>query len=381
MLGKLNIANTVLVGMSQAVSVRPDRCGRMCHKNYACNLCETNCPTQAIKVGQVGTKITVEWDKCSYCGICVNICPTGVYGIREMSYASFLDAYLLKLSDKGVLKLSCKEISNQEDKTPKPLALAQKAPDVDKAALVECLGIFGLPDILYLYTNGANIVNFEFPKCEKCPNRYGRAIFEEELDELEKLTEYFENLKGTQITRAEDGIKIVFPKQFERKVISKKEEKAAKNAEPVTRRGMFDLMRKNAMDTALRSATLLTPQEIPSRTLLSDTKEVPAKRRIFLDSLINLGKLLKDTIPTGPYFYSVEIDNGQCAFCKVCTRFCSTGALSVSDDGKQILFTAAHCVSCGMCKISCYRQYIKQNKTVPLRDLFSAITICSKSEA
>ncbi len=398
MLGKFNIANTVLVGMSQAVSVRPERCNRMCHKSSTCRLCETNCPTQAIKVGAVGTKISVEWDKCSYCGICVNICPTGVYGVREMSYAAFLDTYLKKLTDEGVLKLSCKESTKQTDEEEKEPASREemlaarteklrkgivgtlRLPDREKASLVECMGIFGLPDILYLYTRGAKEIRFEFPQCANCHNRHGRGILEDELDELEKLSEYFEYLKGTQITRTDDEIRIVFPKQFEKKILAKAEEKAAKRAEPVTRRGMFDMLRQNAMDTALRSASLLTPQEIPNRTPFRDTKEVPVKRKIFLDSIVNLGRLLKEEAPIGPYFFSQEIDNEKCSFCKVCTRFCPTGALHVSEDDKQILFTAAYCTSCGMCKISCYQKFIKTNKTVRLKDFFSDVAVYTRPE-
>lgn len=376
MLSKFNLANTVLVGMSQAVSVRPDRCGRMCHKNYECTLCETNCPMQAIMIGAVGTNINVNWDKCSYCGICVNICPTGVYGVREISYSSFLDTYLQKLTDKGRIKLSCKENlkqnKNEESVTGGNIrSAAEKPHDKEDSALLECMGILGMPDILYLYLYGAKEIYLDFPKCVECQNRYGREIFEDELDELIKLAEYFENLKDVQITRTNSEIKIIFPKQFEKKIVSITEENAVKRAQQVTRRGIFDILRQNATDTALRSASLLTPQEIPSRTLFNDKKEVPVKRKIFLNSIIGLGKLLKEEISVGSYFFSMRIDSEKCTFCKVCTRFCLTGALSVSEDGKQILFTAAYCVSCGMCKISCYQKYIKTDKTVYLKDFFS----------
>jgi len=363
-------------------------------------LCETNCPTQAIKVGAVGTKISVEWEKCTYCGICVNICPTGVYGVREMSYASFLDTYLQKLTDKDVLKLSCKESTKQNEEdiieqvplSREDILAARTArlrsgitgalhlPDREKAALIECIGILGVPDILYLYTRGAKEIHLEFPKCEKCHNLHGRGIFEDELDELEKLAGYFENLNGIQITRTESEIKIIFPIQFEKKIVTKNEEKSAARTQQVTRRGMFDLLRKNAADTALRSASLLTPQEIPNRTIFSDVKEVPVKRKIFLDSIINLGKLLKEDISVDPYFFSMEINNEKCTFCKICTRFCPTGALCVSEDGKQIQFTAAYCTSCGMCKISCYQKYIKIHKNAHLKDFFSAIVKFTKKE-
>ncbi|MDR2884624.1 MAG: 4Fe-4S binding protein [Deferribacteraceae bacterium] len=350
MFGKFNLANSVLVGMSQAVGVRPERCNKMCHKLSKCNLCETNCPTGAIKVGDVGSTVNIDWDSCTYCGICVNICPTGVFNIREMEYENFLKEYLGKITPEGELKLSCK-VSKSD------------------AAMMECLGIIGLPDLLYLYTHGASKIIIETPDCTACASKYGRDIVTDEIEELKKLSTYFEYLDGVQITHEQSSITIKFPKQFPISAPDPKEEKALKMAQTVDRRGMFGFFRDNAADTLVKSAALLTPQELPTRTTARTTKEVPAKRKLLIESLLSCGKLLKDEIRIGAYFYNFEIAT-DCVLCKVCTRMCPTGAFHMSEDDKQILFNPSNCTSCGMCRISCYYGYIVPSKTLNLKELF-----------
>ena len=365
MFDKFKLANSMLVGMAQSVSVKPERCSRMCHKNAKCNLCETNCPVGVIQVGTVGTSISIKWDECSYCGICINICPTGVYGVRELGYEGFLKSYLKGIDDRGILTLSCREsVKNEDTKS-----------SAENADLVECLGIFGLADFLWFYVNGAKEIVFIFPDCDTCVNMYGKSILTDELAELIKLSAYFEHLEGTEIKEEDKHIRIIFPKSFERtKPLQKMDEI---KAESVTRRGMFELLGRNAKDTALRSAVLLTPQEIPKRTPFRTEKILPVKRRIFLDGLTNCGKILKEETSAGPYFFAIDIAPG-CNLCRVCVRFCPTEAIKMSEDEKEILFTPAYCLSCGMCLISCYHKYISRKKTVNIRELFKEEIKASK---
>jgi ferredoxin len=324
----------------------------------------------AIKVGTVGSNIAVDWEKCSYCGICVNICPTGVYGIREKSYVDFLNSYVDKISESGLLNLSCKKIDK-----------ASFAKDENPPVLMECLGIIGLTDILYFYTHGAKQIELRFPDCAGCVNKFGYEIVEDELEELRKLTEYFEYLAGTEIASSivnnERVISIHFPKSFEKPIPVAMQQKEAKEKETVSRRGMFQLLRQSATDTAIRSAALLTPQNLPERTPFRKDKAVPIKRRLFLDSLTQLGKLLKIDMPVGAYFYNQSISD-KCKFCKICVRFCHSGALSTNEEtaGSFALnFNASICTACGMCKVSCYHKLIKSEKTLDMRTFFDEIAL------
>lgn len=372
MFGKFDLANTVLVGMSQSVSVKPELCNRMCHKSSKCSLCETNCPVGAITVGSVGTNIKIDWEKCTYCAICVNICPVGVYGIREMSYKKFLATYVAAISEDGVLRLGCEEQKRIAEDTDIRTKIAQNTvKNEESSVLVSCMGIFGVPDILYFYVHGAKKIIFHFPKCENCQNIYGKSILEDEIYEFKKLIPCFEHLEDTAIDIDEDTITITFPLQFPKHLEIKSRAEEIK-AEPVTRRGMFDFMYKNATDTALKSAVFLTPQNLPEKTPFRDKKELSAKRKIFIESIIKCGKLLQDTIKPGSYFFSQTIDSDSCKRCKICTRFCPSGALHLDED-ENIVFAAAECVSCGMCLISCYHKYIKADKEVNLKTFYQDV--------
>jgi ferredoxin len=333
MLSRFNLANTVLVGMAQAVSVHAERCNRLCHKSATCNLCETNCPAGAIKVGTVGSNIQVDWTKCTYCGICINICPTGTFGVREKSYTGFLNTYVDKITEQGLLKLACKKIDKDDIKK-----------DGEPPVLMECLGMVGLTDILYFYTHGAKQIQLNFPDCADCVNKYGKDIVMDEVDELKRLVDYFEYLQGTEILINDTRITLKFPQKYEKPATEAEQKKVANEQEVVSRRAMFQLLRKNATDTALRSAALLTPQNLPDKTPFRKDKILPVKRRIFIDSLVALGKLLKTEMPVGAYFYNQSIAR-NCKYCKICVRFCHSGALAANaaegDSCANITFNAS----------------------------------------
>jgi ferredoxin len=358
MFNRFNFANTVLVGLAQSVSVRAERCGRICHKDYKCRLCETNCPVKAIKVGEVGTKISIDWDLCTYCGICTNICPTGVFGLREMSRAAFLDTYLQKASS-GVLKLSCKQAQLEEG----------------GYAVFECLGILGAAELLYFYIHSCKEIAVVSGDCSECANKFGLDILKDEVAELAKLAGYFERLKDMRAEVSENKLTLSFPYSFPPKEFAAQPQK---KEEPVSRREVFELVGKNIADNAIKSAALLSPQVIPSKTPIRLTKEVTFRRQLFLEGISSMGRITESVVPISQHFFSQEIDAQNCTFCKICTRFCPTGALHCGE-GEELLFTAADCSVCGMCLVSCYHKCIKPSKTLDLRDFFNEVIKAKKS--
>ena len=75
MINKLEIASMVFEGVSRSISVAPKYCSKIKHKSAPCTLCYTLCPVEDIHIGGPGETITVEWDKCTGCGLCVERCP------------------------------------------------------------------------------------------------------------------------------------------------------------------------------------------------------------------------------------------------------------------------------------------------------------------
>lgn len=340
MFPKLNAAGRVLAGMLQQIDVRAERCNRMCHKYAQCTLCETNCPVRAISVGEVRTNIEVDWEKCTDCGICVNVCPTGVFSFKGLSYLDFLKSRTAGIAD-GVLEISC-NVRKKND------------------ASVKCLGVIGVSDILYFYTSGASKIMLSFGDCAGCVNRYGREIVEDEVAELVKMAAHFEHLEGLNIVSGGNYISIEFPKLFERKEVSQK----------MSRRDMLGFFRKKATDSVVQGGVQFIPQDAPEKMQIRQ-QEIPVKRRLFLQSLLRCGEM-KGEITPGSYFYAVEI-SPECKHCKLCSKMCPSGAIAYSDEDKSITVNASKCTSCGMCRIVCRHGNIKRKEKIDLQTFYDNI--------
>jgi NADH-quinone oxidoreductase subunit F len=63
--------------------ILPDRCDR------ACEHCVLTCPTKAIK-GEEGEVKIIDQEKCSKCGICLEVCPREYNAVVKLSPVSLL---------------------------------------------------------------------------------------------------------------------------------------------------------------------------------------------------------------------------------------------------------------------------------------------------
>jgi len=59
-----------------------------CYEDIPCNPCSTNCPFDAIHIGEdINTPPKVDFDKCTGCGICVYNCPgLAIFTIQELEH-------------------------------------------------------------------------------------------------------------------------------------------------------------------------------------------------------------------------------------------------------------------------------------------------------
>ncbi len=358
MLDKLNLANSLLEGISTSIGIKPSLCTRIKHKNSPCVACHINCPTDAISVGSVGTTINLNHQKCTGCGICINVCPTETYYLRHNGYKELIDNCCRAIKSDGVLTVACNQVEDNS---------------ISNVAFIECIGIFNIVDLLLLYLKGARKIVFKHGSCTLCDSKKGTDILNKEIDLLKELSNIFEYLDGLIIHHNNTDIIIDYPKSFP---IIRPVEKPKENP-TVDRRGLFSFFTKNLKDTALKSASIMTPQKLDKKTTISFEQYVPEKRRMFIDVIMQLGNILSLEVATGRLFNSIKIDD-DCIFCGMCVKFCNTGALAINDEKSEITFNPSKCVNCKLCEKSCLHNKLHYENTLNIKDFFSDILLAKR---
>ena len=206
MFNKIDIANMVFEGVSRSISVAPKFCSKIKHKSSPCTTCYTLCPSEAIKVGGPGETITVEWDTCTGCGICVSQCNAQVFRLRHGGYRKFIDNLSRSITSRGDLVITCSDNPAYNRQT----------------AVVDCAGIFNVVDFIVLYLHGASRITIKYGLCMECDSKNGKQVLEQEIKLLEQLKTIFEDLNDLEIIYESDSIRLIFPKQLP--IIQPKEE-------------------------------------------------------------------------------------------------------------------------------------------------------------
>ncbi len=358
MIRKFDIANMVLDGVSRSINIKPDRCTRIKHKNSQCTLCHLNCAVDAIKVGTPGTTVKIDHEKCTGCGICVNVCPTQTFTLRNNGHKQFLDKCSKFILPDGTLNITCAE---------RPLGASKVG------ATVECIGIINVVDILTLYLRGVSKFNIFYSNCIECVSKNGSNILEKEVRKLLILSTVFEDLNDLQYDIEDDHIKIVFPKQHDIIRIEAEE----KPNPTVDRRGVFNFFKNNIKENAIKGASIIAVDEPEERTRISFEKFMPIRRKAFLDCIMRLGNLTASEVATGTLFNNIVIDK-KCIYCGMCEKFCPTGSLKINEDKTEITFNPSECTSCMLCKPACYHGFLDYKSELELKDFFSDILLAKK---
>ena len=360
MINKMEIASMVFEGVSRSISVAPKYCSKIKHKSAPCTICYTLCPVQAIHVGGPGETITVEWETCTGCGMCVSQCHSQVYKLRHGGYSKFIDKLTSHISPKGELVISCSEnhVYNRN------------------VAVVECAGIFNVVDILVLYLRGASKITIKYGICSECQSKHGSKVLEQEIKHLQLLSTIFSDLKDMEIIFESDSVRLIFPIQHEVYEIIEEE----KPNPTVNRRGMFSFFKETLRESLLKSADMVTVETLEPRTQIDFTHEETARRKQFLECIMSLGNIMKEEVETGMLFNNIEIDE-SCVYCGMCARFCNTGALAINEDRTEITFNPSKCISCGMCEKSCFHAKLHYKETLSLRLFFKDNIIASRDKS
>ncbi len=72
---------------SRNLKVDSQQCAKLRHRKSTCKRCIDQCPEQAITIQ---TTIQVNPDRCTGCGICASVCPTGALEASNPNNAELL---------------------------------------------------------------------------------------------------------------------------------------------------------------------------------------------------------------------------------------------------------------------------------------------------
>ncbi|MFO0754384.1 MAG: hypothetical protein U0411_13805, partial [Thermodesulfovibrionales bacterium] len=345
----------VLSKLAEVVQIRKNGCVRLRHQSSRCQECSTHCPTGAIQVGTAGDEITIEWDKCTGCGICCTVCKTGVYTLKDFSDRAFLGKCREALTRGKGLEIRCKQAGGGAQHS------CIEAP---------CLGIIDPAHLIGVAAYGASALHLRHADCSECSARHGDSCVSKSVAAAESLLRIFAPSKKMAITVG------THPAPFtgeERRA----EESGSKPEKMVSRRELFKFFRVNTLLAAAEIVEAL-PEEhpTPESEMIRHRDFLPERRELLISFLKRMGKPQGKTPDTPSPACSVsaglEIESAACDRCGMCCHFCPTHALkgytSPDDAGggaavREIRFRASHCVQCDLCLVVCSRKAIRYTDT------------------
>ncbi|MFQ5854469.1 MAG: 4Fe-4S dicluster domain-containing protein [Anaerolineae bacterium] len=335
---KLETISTILDDFGGApVSVQAGHCLNARHKDAGCRLCVDACPTDAIGL-QLG-RPHLESDRCVSCGLCLHWCPTDVFAQRSASEDSLAQTVSL-LSD-DALSLVCSQHGDPATTWAPVTAVVQHK---------RCLASLSVPQLMELTDTGRRTIWLDDSACAECPIGRAQPAIAQTAATTNRLLQAFGHPPAirTHVSHSDE----LHDDPTPRTVIDADQPE-------LSRRSFFSALGQLTRRTAATviTETLATPvsdapvpvdQRLPHR--------IPPSRGHLFGQLKGLGTPADEPFGTaGIPFADVNVDADACSGCRLCARFCPTGALSFVADAERFVlyFRPAICIDCGICAVAC----------------------------
>lgn len=339
-----------------------DRCLNARHRQAGCTLCVDACPVQAIQLRPGAQPLPLlDSETCVGCGVCIPVCPTDAYS-QALQPESKLVALRDELPIDEGLALICPQHSEPEQSSaPVRYAIRHQ----------RCLAAFSPEQLLSLSNDGAREVWLDDRACCDCPIGAAHETLVAAVAAANQLLTAFNRpaalhlLSGRQAppheVRVLDGAAPAvsrrgFFRSLGKLAQQRVDEAAARASQPLFMPGV-------AVDQRLPYQTPGSLQHL-NEHLIDLAAQTPPAPDFILDA---------DTLP----WASVHIDAEACSGCKLCARFCPTGALNYLwgevDDGLvfNLTFQPALCLSCDICIAVCPENAVSITQQLPVDGLIS----------
>jgi ferredoxin len=349
---------------SRALRVDPQQCSRLRHQRSSCTLCADCCQAQAITWGET---LQVDPDKCTGCGICAAVCPTGALEARAPTNMQLLAQAQEGLREGTAIAFACTRVLEARDG------------DSGRFIPVHCLGRLDESILVGAVCLGAEAVWLIDAACEGCP--YVTACPERSPSAQTVATQAVH--RANSLLRACGVPERIFigPQLPEGLNTAVRPHRAG---ETLSRRAFFSTLARGTtgaaasvatakLDSIFDSSQNAQPEEAHRRKKGDLPVRLPAKQRLLLAALRQLGK---------PVIAGFEADSGPwaqfgfeetCTGCQMCAFFCPTGALSKIEEGGKagVAFRISFCTNCRLCQDICYKQAVLLAPGVDLSQILS----------
>jgi ferredoxin len=329
----------------ESIGLDPQQCSKLRHRKSSCTICMDHCPVQAIRMGET---IEIDVDRCTGCGICAAVCPTGVFEPLAPTDLELL-AQVRKVAGEGMpVVFACPRCRQQGDE------------GADRFVQVNCLGRLDESVLLSAVSEGAETVWLLDAACQECPMAPGRAVAEQSVQKANVLLQALGY-----------GRRILFCSQPPSATGGPARSPTA--GEGVSRRAFFSTLARQAARTmAVASDSSRAPggagreRSMPEKGVLPT--RLPAKRERLVEALKRLGPPAGASVEAGGTDWVQFSFTESCTGCQMCAFFCPTGALAkIQEEGKLgVAFRVSACTNCRLCEDVCYRRAVA---LTPLDDL------------
>jgi ferredoxin len=320
------------------ISVNQNLCSWVRYHKSLCRHCAQACPQKSIILDN---GIAINHEQCNGCGICLAVCPNGVFqanrqGDREI--ISWIRGFLEKATHK-VLFVQCQEIP-----------LGHKG-----ALLLSCLGRLTENILLATFALGGERIELRKGFCQECSRYEGYRVFQTTLN----LTYTLGSFVG------------ILPEQIrEVDSFSGGEETKFLPEPSLSRRGFFRAFR----GMAIKKTADLLPEPSSKMTKTQWTHYNNPRRNLLLEILPKFTHHYPVVIESSEDLPFAELEiTSDCLGCNVCETLCPPGAIKreINDGNITISFYPRLCTNCCVCQGGCLVKAIKTKKSISLNYLFT----------
>ena len=353
-----------------------DHCLNVRHQARECRICVEACPVNAISVpGQTGAgavPVALDQDACVRCGLCLNVCPTGVFVQTELPESKLSPA--IARSPGRVIELACPR------KEPPDLS---RVPEADVVQTPRCLAALSVPTLLDLAAGGKTLwLNDSI--CYDCPIGGAHQTIERSITVANLWLQVMGKAPAIRSYLGDAGELADEPTprpvlHSDRSVLSRRDFFKSLTSRTSHAAGGFVADRDEQRIGESASAHPEDPHA--DRAGVEDgarhrlTHHIPARRQHLANTLRRLSSDSMTLFPTiGLPIADVTVSD-DCTACGLCAQFCPTEAITFLSDGEYYVlhFSAALCLGedCSLCIIGCPTDAVRFGHEVMADELLS----------